>query len=128
MERRARATSSITATARQTQPGEPAAANGHPAPYKVKYWQLGNELSGDDDAYIKKCQEFIAAMKKVDPGIAILSSFPSPKVFEVLGKDLTYVCASPLHARPRLLRGRFSEALEADRNNARLRTPSARSD
>ena len=67
------------------------AADGHPAPYKVKYWQLGNELSGDDDAYIKKCQEFIAAMKKVDPGIAILSSFPSPKVFEVLGKDLTHV-------------------------------------
>ncbi len=57
----------------------------------MKYWQLGNELSGDDDAYIKKCQEFIAAMKKVDPGIAIMSSFPSRKVFEVLGKDLTHV-------------------------------------
>ena len=73
------------------------AADGHPAPYKVKYWQLGNELSGDDDAYIKKCQEFIAAMKKVDPGIAILSSFPARKVFEVLGKDLSHVALTTTH-------------------------------
>jgi alpha-L-arabinofuranosidase len=67
------------------------AADGHPAPYRVKYWQLGNELSGDDDAYIKKCTEFVAAMKAVDPGISLLSSFPSPKVFAALGKDLSHV-------------------------------------
>lgn len=60
-------------------------------PFRVKYWQLGNELSGDDDAYIEKCKAFIRAMKKVDPSIAILSSFPSKKVLSELGKDLAYV-------------------------------------
>ena len=57
----------------------------------MKYWQLGNELSGDDASYIEKCKTFIAAMKKVDPRIAIISSFPSQKVFDVLGKDLSHV-------------------------------------
>jgi alpha-L-arabinofuranosidase len=67
------------------------AADGHPVPFKVKYWQLGNEIAGDDDAYIAKCREFIAAMKGADPSVAILSSFPSQKVFERLGKDLSHV-------------------------------------
>jgi alpha-N-arabinofuranosidase len=67
------------------------AANGHRQPYRVKYWQLGNELSGDDDAYIAKCKDFIAAMKKADSSIVIISSFPSQKVLNALGKDLGYL-------------------------------------
>jgi alpha-L-arabinofuranosidase len=66
-------------------------ANGHLAPYAVKYWQLGNEISGNDEAYIKKCRDFIRAMKEADPSIAILSSFPSQKVLDVLGRDLAYL-------------------------------------
>jgi alpha-L-arabinofuranosidase len=75
----------------ETRWGARRAANGHPAPYRVPYWQLGNELSGDDDAYIKACREFVASMKKADPGIALLSSFPSRKVLEAIGRDLAYV-------------------------------------
>jgi alpha-L-arabinofuranosidase len=67
------------------------AANGHTVPYRVKYWQLGNEISGDDDAYIKKCREFIRVMKQADPSIAILSSFPSQKVLDLLGRHLAYL-------------------------------------
>lgn len=67
------------------------AANGHPAAYRVKYWQLGNEISGNDDAYIAKCKDFIGAMTKADPGIRVLSSFPSQKVLDALGKDLGYL-------------------------------------
>ncbi len=67
------------------------AADGHPEPFKVRYWQLGNEISGDDDAYIKQCQSFIAAMKRVDPRIAIQSSFPSQKVLDILGKELSHI-------------------------------------
>jgi alpha-N-arabinofuranosidase len=66
-------------------------ANGHPTPYHVKYWQLGNEISGDDEAYIKKCRDFIRVMKQADSTIAILSSFPSQKVLDVLGRDLAYL-------------------------------------
>jgi len=67
------------------------AANGLRAPYRVRYWQLGNELSGDDDAYIARCKDFIASMKKVDPSIVVLGSFPSQKVLNVIGKDLGYL-------------------------------------
>ncbi len=76
---------------KETTWGARRAADGHPSPFQVKYWQLGNELGGDDSSYISKCQAFIAAMKKADPQIAIISSFPSKKVFEVLGKDLSHV-------------------------------------
>jgi len=71
--------------------GSRRAANGHGAPYAVKYWQLGNEISGNDEAYIKKCRDFIRVMKEADPAIAILSSFPSQKVLDVLGRDLAYL-------------------------------------
>jgi alpha-L-arabinofuranosidase len=71
--------------------GSRRAANGRRQPYRVKYWQLGNEISGDDDAYIAKCKEFIASMKKADPGIVIVSSFPSQKVLNAIGKDLGYL-------------------------------------
>jgi alpha-L-arabinofuranosidase len=83
-----------------TQWGGRRATNGHAAPYRVKYWQLGNEISGDDDAYIKKCTEFIRVMKRADPSIAILSSFPSQKVLDALGKDLAYL--APHHYTPDL--------------------------
>ncbi|MDE2506474.1 MAG: hypothetical protein KGM43_04635, partial [Planctomycetota bacterium] len=76
---------------KETTWGARRAADGHAAPFHVKYWQLGNELSGDDDTYVKKCRDFIASMKAVDPSIAILSSFPSQKVVEVLGKDLSHL-------------------------------------
>jgi alpha-L-arabinofuranosidase len=77
--------------AASTQWGGRRAANGHAAPYAVKYWQLGNEISGNDDAYIKKCTEFIRVMKRADPSIAIFSSFPSQKVLDALGRDLAYL-------------------------------------
>jgi alpha-L-arabinofuranosidase len=74
-----------------TEWGERRRANGHPAPYRVKYWQLGNEISGDDEAYIKKCREFIRVMKRSESAIAILSSFPSQKVLDVLGRELAFL-------------------------------------
>ena len=39
--------------------GAKRAANGHPAPYKVKYWQIGNEISGDDDNYVNCFGNFV---------------------------------------------------------------------
>ena len=38
--------------------GAKRAANGHPAPYRVKYWQVGNEISGDDENYLKPLRRF----------------------------------------------------------------------
>ncbi len=75
------------------------AANGRRRPYRVRYWQLGNELRGDD-AYIARCKAFIAAMKHADPTIVVLSSFPSQKVLDGIGKDLGYL--APHHYTPDL--------------------------
>lgn len=65
------------------------ARNGHPAPYGVKYWQVGNERSGRD--YEQQLPEFCAAMKKADPSIKLLSSFPTPGVLRQAGRWLDYV-------------------------------------
>jgi alpha-N-arabinofuranosidase len=54
------------------------AANGHPEPYAVKYWELGNEIWGDwvrghSDAptYARNYLRYERAMRAVDPGIQL---------------------------------------------------------
>ncbi len=67
------------------------AANGHPAPYRVKYWQIGNEISGDDENYLNLFSDFAGLMKKADPAVAILSSFPSQKLLSRAGRSIDYI-------------------------------------
>jgi alpha-N-arabinofuranosidase len=46
------------------------AANGHPEPYNVKYWEIDNEIWSMQPAdYVRVVKEFMTAMKKVDPSI-----------------------------------------------------------
>jgi alpha-N-arabinofuranosidase len=55
-------------------------ANGHAAPYNVKYWGLGNEEAAKEDAgllqnpddYIKKAWYFAKLMKLQDPDISLV--------------------------------------------------------
>ena len=60
------------------------AKNGHPAPYHVKYWELGNELNQSAprqyksreylltaEEYAERSRDFINRMKAVDPTIKI---------------------------------------------------------
>lgn len=50
------------------------AANGHPEPYHVKYWEIDNEIWRMDAAdYVKVVKSFVSAMKKVDPGIVAIA-------------------------------------------------------
>jgi len=65
------------------------AKNGHPKPYGIKYWQVGNERWGD--AYWKAVPEFCKAMLAVDPKIQLLSSFPSEPLIKMAAPYLTYV-------------------------------------
>ena len=74
------------------------AKNGHPQPYKVKYWQVGNERGGRD--YERVLPEFCKAMKKADPNIKLLSSV------SVQGGSARGVRASRLRL-PAPLLGRF---------------------
>lgn len=70
--------------------GKRRAANGHVEPYRVKYWQIGNELG--DETYQKGLAEFCRAMKAVDPSIKLMASFPSPGLLDRAGQYLDYIC------------------------------------
>lgn len=72
--------------AADTPMGRLRAANGHPKPYNVKYWAVGNEMFGywqlgymTPAQYMIKHNLFAQAMKKVDPSIAIVAvgAFPA---------------------------------------------------
>ncbi|HOV32549.1 MAG TPA: alpha-L-arabinofuranosidase C-terminal domain-containing protein [Candidatus Hydrogenedens sp.] len=64
----------------ETPMGKWRANNGHPEPYKVVYWSIGNEMYGQWQLgylplkdYINKHNEFAEAMRKVDPNIKIVA-------------------------------------------------------
>jgi alpha-N-arabinofuranosidase len=69
--------------------GKKRVENGHPEPYGVKYWQLGNEVG--DAEVAGKSADFCQAIKKADPGATILSSFPSPELLERIGGCIRYL-------------------------------------
>lgn len=70
--------------------GQWRARNGHPSPYRIKYWQIGNERGGPD--YEERVAAFCEAMKKADPSIRLCSSFPTPAVLRNAGGMLDYAC------------------------------------
>ncbi len=65
------------------------AKNGHPQPYHIRYWQVGNERAGAD--YEARLPLFCRAMREADPGIRLLSSYPTPGVLKQAGDLLNYV-------------------------------------
>jgi alpha-L-arabinofuranosidase len=61
--------------------GAKRAKNGHPEPYHIKYWNIGNEPWGtfqigytDLKYYVIKNNEFAKAMRAVDPSITLIAS------------------------------------------------------
>jgi alpha-N-arabinofuranosidase len=69
----------------QTPMGKLRALNGHPEPYNVKWWGIGNEMYGQwqlghmsINHYVIKHNQFAEAMRGVDPSIVIVASGASP--------------------------------------------------
>ena len=65
--------------------GAKRAANGHPSPYGIKYFNIGNEPYGwwqigktTLDYFMMKHNEFAAAMRAVDPSIILIGSGAMP--------------------------------------------------
>ena len=61
------------------------AANGHPEPYGVTWWGIGNEMYGQwqlghmhIDHYVLKHNDFSRAMRAIDPTIEIVASGATP--------------------------------------------------
>jgi len=74
----------------ETKWGAMRASNGHREPYHIKYWQIGNEVSGAE--YDASLKAFGEAMRRVDPSIKILSSFPSRDTLRMADGTLDYLC------------------------------------
>lgn len=75
--------------------------NGHPAPYKVKIWDLGNEVDGkpwelghkNAEDYIEIAREAAKAMKAVDNSIELVgcgSSWYSPNTWDDWNRKILY--------------------------------------
>ena len=78
----------------QTPMGALRAANGHPAPYHVKFWGVGNEAWGSWqmgamslDQFVIKNNEFADAMRAVDPGIVLIASGAMPDAMTGSGES-----------------------------------------
>ncbi|UWZ81909.1 alpha-L-arabinofuranosidase C-terminal domain-containing protein [Occallatibacter riparius] len=70
--------------------------NGHPEPYHVRFWNVGNEPYGqwqlgrtDLKYYLMKHNEFAKAMREVDPSITLLASgsMPEEAILEGVAAD-----------------------------------------
>ena len=75
-----------------TRMGAERARNGHPEPYHIKYWDIGNEPYGFWQIgftplryYVIKHNEFAREMRKVDPSITLLGSGAMPDEMTVTG-------------------------------------------
>ena len=82
--------------------GAQRAKNGHPEPYHVKFWDIGNEPYGswqhghtDMKYYVIKHNEFARAMRAVDPTITLLASGAMPDEMTVEGQPHTMGIQDP---------------------------------
>lgn len=78
------------------------AKNGHPEPYHVTFWNIGNEPYGswqlghtDLKYYVLKHNEFAKAMRAVDPSITLLASGAMPDEMTVEGQPRAMHQADP---------------------------------
>jgi alpha-N-arabinofuranosidase len=86
------------------------ATHGHPQPWGVKFWQIGNEVGGT--LYDASLSAFAEAMRGVDPSILVLSSFPSAETLHAAGGQLDYLC--PHHYDCADLRGTEANLLSLE--------------
>jgi alpha-L-arabinofuranosidase len=54
--------------------------HGHPEPYRIRYWQIGNEVAGPE--YEQRIASFSQAMKAVDPTIKLLIQTDNHRLYK----------------------------------------------
>lgn len=87
------------------------ASNGHPEPYRIKYWEIGNEIWGDwvrghSDAstYARNYVRYAAAMRAVDPSITLIAVGDEKMawnrtVLQAAGQDIDYLAIHHYYGR-----------------------------
>ena len=75
------------------------AANGHPKPYGVKYWDVGNEIWGPwqlghtgPEQYALRAVEFARAMRRKDPGIVLVASGVPERQYDDWNARMLRIC------------------------------------
>lgn len=104
------------------------AANGHPEPYGVKYWEIGNEVWGEwqvgtctADKFAERAVAFAKAMKAADPGIVLLACGHidqawNKAVLDIAGEHIDYLTLHLYHMLERF--GLNRETLAEERYKA----------
>lgn len=78
--------------------GAKRAANGHPEPYNVKYWEIDNEMwEMGIEKYEAAVREYSAAMRKIDPNIKIIACGGFQEDEEFIKRSGTYFDYLSLH-------------------------------
>lgn len=78
--------------------GAKRAANGHPEPYNVKYWEIDNEMWEMGIERYEACvREFSAAMRAIDPHIKIIACGGFQEDEEFLNRSGSYFDYMSLH-------------------------------
>jgi alpha-N-arabinofuranosidase len=87
------------------------AAHGHPEPYGVKYWEIGNEIWGhwvrghsDAETYARNYKRYYDAMRAVDPTIRFIAVGDNDMkwnrtVLEAVGRYIDYLAIHHYYGR-----------------------------
>ncbi|MGO9274565.1 MAG: alpha-L-arabinofuranosidase C-terminal domain-containing protein [Terriglobia bacterium] len=86
------------------------AKNGHPEPYHVKFWQIANEV--DLPEYNNSVRAFAEAMRKMDPAIKLLSSFPTASLLAAAGTAFDYLAPHHYEAADLLAEAKSFQTLQ----------------
>ena len=92
------------------------AANGHAAPFGVKFWEIGNEIFGDwvrghsdAETYARNYNRYAQAMRAVDPSIKLIAAGRDDKdmnwnrvVLREAGRNIDYLAIHHYYGRPEL--------------------------
>ena len=100
------------------------AANGHPEPYGVKYWEIGNEVWGEwqvgtcsAEDFARRALAFAKAMKTADPDIVLLVCGHTDQawnkaVLDIAGPHIDYLTLHLYHGLGRFGMNRNTPAEE----------------
>lgn len=89
----------------ETRWGRVRAERGHPEPYNVKVWEVGNELWGDwqighctSEEYAERYRDFYEAMKEADPSIYLIATGNPSEMMPEWNDVLINECSDILHS------------------------------
>ena len=99
-------------------------ANGSPEPFRIRYWEIGNEIWGDwvrghSDAitYANNLNRYVQKMKAIDPSIKIIASGDNDldwnrTVLSIAGRNIDYLSIHHYYGQ---------REMKSDANNFRAR-------